>query len=43
VGGHDFDVDGNPSGVLMEGDEYTLHYLEATEEILAVEPATREK
>lgn len=43
VGEHDFDVDGNPSGVLMEGDEYTIHYLEGTEEILSAEPLMREK
>jgi hypothetical protein len=32
-----FDLDGNPSGAVMEGDEYTLYYLEAAEEILSVE------
>jgi hypothetical protein len=37
VGGLEFDLDGNPSGVLMEDDEYVIHYLEGTEEILSVE------
>ena len=37
VGGLEFDLDSNPAGVVMEGDEYTIHYLEATEEILSVE------
>lgn len=39
VGGHDFDLEGNPSGLILEGDEYTIHYLEATDEILSVEPS----
>ena len=43
VGGHDFDLGGDPSGMIMEGDEYTIHYLEATEEILSAEPLIREK
>jgi len=43
AGGLDFDLDGDPSGVVMEGDEYTIHYLEATEEILSVEYLIREK
>jgi hypothetical protein len=33
----EFDVDGNPSGSVMEGDEYTFFYVEATEEILSVD------
>ena len=37
VGGLDFDLDGDPSGVVLEGDEYTIHYLEATQEILSIE------
>ena len=37
VGAHEFDVEGNPSGVMAEGDEYTLYYLEGTEEIVSVE------
>jgi hypothetical protein len=36
AGGLDFDLDDDPSSVVMEGDEYTIHYLEATEEILSV-------
>lgn len=36
VGEMQFDLDGNPSGSIMEGDEYTIHYLEATEDILSV-------
>lgn len=43
VGGQDFDVDGNPSGVIIEDDGYTIHYLEETEEILSVEPLMRGK
>lgn len=37
VGDLEFDLDGNPSGVIWEGEEYTIYYLEATEEILSVE------
>jgi hypothetical protein len=37
VEGFEFDLDGNPSGAVMEGDEYRLFYLEATEEILSME------
>ncbi|HET9909802.1 MAG TPA: hypothetical protein VFQ23_24350 [Anaerolineales bacterium] len=37
VGELEFDLDGNPSGVIIEGDEYTIYYVEATHEILAVE------
>lgn len=37
VGKLEFDLDGNPSGIVIEGDEYTLYYLEATEEILSAE------
>jgi hypothetical protein len=37
-----FDLDGDPSGVIMEGDEYRIHYLEATEEILSVESVLHE-
>jgi hypothetical protein len=33
----EFDVDGNPSGAVMEGDKYTVYYVEATEEILSIE------
>jgi len=43
VEGHDFDLDGNPSGVIMEGDEYIVYYLEATEEILSMEYLARGK
>ena len=39
----EFDLDGNPSGIIMEGHEYTIHYLEATEEILSVENLIRGK
>jgi len=35
--GLQFDVDGNPSGTLMNGDEYTIYYVVATEEILSVD------
>jgi hypothetical protein len=37
VGEAEFDLDGNPAGVIMEGDEYTVYYLETTMEILAVD------
>jgi len=37
VGSLTFDLDGDPSGLVMEGDEYRIHYLEATEEIISVE------
>lgn len=37
VGEKEFDLDGNPSSVIMEGDEYTVYYVEATEEILSLE------
>jgi hypothetical protein len=37
VEGLEFDVDGNPSGTLMDGDEYTIYYVQATEEILSVD------
>ena len=36
VEGLEFDVDGNPSGALIDGDEYIIYYLEATEEVLSV-------
>lgn len=36
LGGMEFDLEGNPSGVIIEGDELTVYYLEATEEILSV-------
>lgn len=37
IEGLEFDVDGNPSGALMDGDEYKIYYVEATEEILSVD------
>ena len=37
IGGHEFDLDGHPSGAIVEGDEYTVYYVERTEEILSVE------
>ena len=37
VGGIEFDVDGNPSGTLIDGDEYTIYYVQATEEILSID------
>ena len=43
VAGLEFDLEGNPSGAVMEGDEYTIHYMEVTEEILSVEYAMRGK
>ena len=41
VGEQEFDLEGNPSGVIMDGDEYTLYYVEGTEEILSVEYSIR--
>lgn len=38
----EFDVDGNPSGALMDGDEITIYYVEATEEIFSVEGLERQ-
>ena len=37
IEGLEFDIDGNPCGTLMDGDEYIIYYVEATEEILSVE------
>lgn len=37
VGELEFDLDSNPSGAIIEGDKYTIYYLEATHEILAIE------
>ena len=37
VEGIEFDVDGNPSGTLIDGDEYTIYYVQATEEILSID------
>jgi hypothetical protein len=37
LGEMEFHLDGNPAGVIFEGEEYTVYYLEATEEILSVE------
>lgn len=37
VGEMEFDVDGDPSGVLADGEECIVHYLKQTEEILSVE------
>ena len=39
----EFDVDGNPFGTLMDGDEYTIYYVEATEEILSIDYLTPKK
>jgi len=41
VGQMEFDLDGNPSGVIIEGDGYTVYYVEATEEILTMEYSSR--
>jgi len=35
IGEMEFDLERNPSGVMIEGDEYTLYYLVATEDILS--------
>jgi len=36
LGDMEFDLDDNPSGVIIEGDKLAIYYLEATEEILSV-------
>lgn len=41
VGEHEFDVEGNPSAAIIEGDEYTFYYLEETEEILSLEKVVK--
>jgi hypothetical protein len=43
VEGLEFDVDRNPAGAVMEGDAYTIYYVEATEEILSIDYAIRGK
>jgi len=40
LGGIEFDLERNPAGTILEGDEYTIYYLEATEEILSAEQFT---
>ena len=35
--GLEFDVDGNPSGAFVEGDEYTIYYVDTTQEILSID------
>ena len=37
VEGLEFDVDGNSSGTLLDGYEYIIYYVEATEEILSID------
>lgn len=37
VGDLQFDVDGNPTGALAEGEECVVYYLKQTEEVLSVE------
>lgn len=39
VGERQFDLEKNPSGVIADGDEVIVYYLERTEEILSVEKA----
>jgi hypothetical protein len=36
VGGLEFDVDGNPSGVFVQDEEYTIFYVDQTREILSI-------
>jgi hypothetical protein len=36
IGAMEFDVDGNPTGALLEGEECVVYFLEATQEVLAV-------
>jgi len=42
IGAKEFDLDGDPAGVIVAGDSYTLYYLEATEDILSVESSPSE-
>ena len=37
VEGLEFDVDGNPSGVFNDDEEYTIYYVDATREILSID------
>jgi hypothetical protein len=37
VEGVEFDVDGNPSDAFTDGDEYTIYYVEATQEIMSID------
>ena len=43
VGEVEFDLDASPAGVIMEGDEYTVYYLDASVEILSVDLAAGKK
>jgi hypothetical protein len=43
IGEVEFDLDGDPAGVIMEDDEYTVYYLEATQEILSMDIPIRGK
>ena len=37
IEGLEFDLEANPSGALMDGEVYTISYVEATREILSIE------
>lgn len=37
VDGSEFDVDGNPRGAFDEGDEYTIYFVQQTQEILSID------
>ena len=37
VEGHEFDVDGNPTGAFTEDHEYTIYFAEPTREILSID------
>ena len=41
VGDKEFDLEGNPAGMIMEGGEYTVYYVAETDEILSLEYAAR--
>jgi hypothetical protein len=37
VDGIEFDVDGNPTGAFREGEEYTIYYVQPSQEILSID------
>lgn len=43
VGDMEFDLEADPAGVIGEGDEFTIYYLESTEEILSIEHLLQNK
>ncbi len=41
IGGHEFSVDGDLADVMMQGDEYTLYYIDGSSEILSAEKMSK--